>query len=134
MKVFFYPQVKDKTASTGLGNLKLSQQSKKKLSADKPTQLKEAEGDAWNLGDWGSFEESPLTSSTPAAESQSKNTPDDGWGQDDWDAEDWGQDKLSKAELAKKKREERRQKLQAQKDKRAAGARGPMKLGAVKMQ
>ena len=88
--------------------------------------------DAWNVGDWGSFEESSL-SSAPAAEAQSTKNPDDDWGQDEWDAEDWGQDKPSKAELAKKKREERRQRLQAQKDKRAAGGRGPMKLGAVKM-
>ena len=104
------------------------------MSADKPLQSKEAEEDAWNVGDWGSFEESPLTSSAPAAEAQNKKSPDDDWGQDEWDAEDWGQDKPSKADLAKKKREERRQRLQAQKDRRAAGARGPMKLGAVKMQ
>ena len=114
--------------------MKSSQQNKKKPSADKPTQLKEAEGDAWDMGDWGSFEESPLASSAPAAESQSKKAPDDNWGQDEWDTEDWGQEKLSKAELAKKKREERRQRQQAQKDKRAAGGKGPMKLGAVKMQ
>ncbi|KAJ7360108.1 N-terminal kinase-like protein [Desmophyllum pertusum] len=127
------PKVKTKSAATGSGNLKSSQQSKKTLSTDKPPQLKEA-GDAWDVGDWGSFEESPLTSSAPAAESQSKKTPDDDWDQDEWGAEEWGQDKPSKAELAKKKREERKQRLQAQKDKRSAGGRGPMKLGAVKMQ
>lgn len=125
--------MKTKSAATGSGNLKSSQQSKKTLSTDKPPQLKEA-GDAWDVGDWGSFEESPLTSSAPAAESQSKKTPDDDWDQDEWGAEEWGQDKPSKAELAKKKREERKQRLQAQKDKRSAGGRGPMKLGAVKMQ
>lgn len=114
--------------------MKSSQQSKTKLSPNKPPKLKEAEGDAWDVGDWGSFEEPPLTSSAPGVESHSKKTPDDDWGQDKWDAEEWGQDKPSKAELAKKKREERRQRLQAQKDKRAAGGKGPMKLGAVKMQ
>lgn len=123
-----------KTAASGSGNLKSTQQSKKKLTADKPLQSKEVEEDAWDVGDWGSFGESPLTSSAAPAEAQSKKSPDDDWGQDEWDADDWGQDKPSKADLAKKKREERKQRLQAQKDKRAAGARGPMKLGAVKMQ
>ena len=103
-------------------------------SKNKPQQSRDSEGDAWGLGDWGSFDESPLTSSAHNEELQTKKTPDDGWGEDEWGAEDLGQDKPSKAELAKKKREERRQKLQAQKDKRAAGGKGPMKLGAVKMQ
>ena len=103
-------------------------------SKNKPAQSKHSEGDAWDVGDWGSFDESPLTSSAPAKESQTKKTPDDGWGDDEWGMEDWGQDKPSKAELAKKKREERRLRLQAQKDKRAAGGKGPLKLGAVKMQ
>ena len=84
--------------------------------------------------DWGPFKESALTNIAAAAETHNKKSPDDDWGQDEWDAEDWGQGKPSKADLAKKKREERRQRLQAQKDKRTSGARGPMKLGAVKMQ
>lgn len=130
----FTSKVKSKTAASGSGNLKSTHQSKKEFTADKPLQSKEGEEDAWDVGDWGSFEESPLTSSAAAAETQSKKSPDDDWGRDEWDADDWGQDKPSKADLAKKKREERKQRLQAQKDKRAAGARGPMKLGAVKMQ
>ena len=90
--------------------------------------------DAWETGDWGSFDESPLTSSDHVVESQTKNTSTDGWNDDDWGTENWQEDKQSKAELNKKKREERRQKLQAQRDKRAAGGKGPLKLGAVKMQ
>ncbi|XP_074630282.1 N-terminal kinase-like protein [Acropora palmata] len=91
-------------------------------------------GDAWETGDWGSFDESPLTRSDHVVESQTKNTSTDGWNDDDWGTENWQEDKQSKAELNKKKREERRQKLQAQRDKRAAGGKGPLKLGAVKMQ
>ncbi|KAK2553826.1 N-terminal kinase-like protein [Acropora cervicornis] len=91
-------------------------------------------GDAWETGERGSFDESPLTRSDHVVESQTKNTSTDGWNDDDWGTENWQEDKQSKAELNKKKREERRQKLQAQRDKRAAGGKGPLKLGAVKMQ
>ena len=101
---------------------------------NRPPLSQDTERNAWDDGDWGSFDESPLTSTVPAKESQTNKSPDGGWEEDDWGMEDWGQDKPSKAELAKKRREERRQKLQAQKEKRAAGGKGPMKLGAVKMQ
>lgn len=123
--------MKSKTATAvRSGNSNPTQQSK-----TKPSKSKDVEGDAWDVGGWGSFDESPLTSNAPAEESQTKKAPDDGWGEDEWGTEDWGLDKASKAELARKKREERRQRLQAQKDKRAAaGGKGPMKLGAVKMQ
>lgn len=127
---FFAPKVKNKTGMTGRSGISNPPQQSK----HKPAQSKHSEGDAWDVGDWGSFDESPLTSSAPAKESQTKKTPDDGWGDDEWGMEDWGQDKPSKADLAKKKREERRLRLQAQKDKRAAGGKGPLKLGAVKMQ
>ena len=101
----------------------------------KPVNSNTTVGDAWDTGEWGSFDESPPTGSARVVESQTRQmTTDDGWGEDEWGSGDWQQDKKSKAELAKKKREERRQKLQAQKDKRAAGVKGPMKLGAVKMQ
>lgn len=101
---------------------------------NRPPLSQDTEGNAWDVGDWGSFDESPLTSTVPAKESQTNKSPDGGWEEDDWGMEYWGQDKPSKAELAKKRREERRQKLQAQKEKRAAGGKGPLKLGAVKMQ
>lgn len=121
------PKIKSKAAQ---GALKSSQRSKVKRSADNPPQPTEADGDAWDVGDWGSFEEP-----SPGAQSNTKNTPDDGWGLGEKDALDWSEDKSNiKAELLKKKREERRQRLQAQKEKRATGGKGPMKLGAVKMQ
>lgn len=122
--------MKSKPTSTGRSNNSNPTQKSK----NKPLQSKNTEGDAWDTGDWGSFDESPLTSSTHVEDSQTKKTTDDGWGVDGWGEEDWEQDKPSKAELAKKKREEKRQRLQAQKDKRTAGGKGPMKLGAVKMQ
>ncbi|XP_030620623.1 N-terminal kinase-like protein [Chanos chanos] len=64
----------------------------------------------------------------------------DGWGADaagDWGTEDnWesldGDQGLSKAELAKKKREERRKELEAKRAERKA-AKGPLKLGARKL-
>ncbi|KAG5263467.1 hypothetical protein AALO_G00265150 [Alosa alosa] len=65
---------------------------------------------------------------------------DEGWGADtagDWGAEEnWesldGDQGLSKAELAKKKREERRTKLEAKRAERKA-VKGPLKLGARKL-
>lgn len=60
-------------------------------------------GDAWETGDWGSFDESPLTSSDHVVESQTKNTSTDGWNDDDWGTENWQEDKQSKAELRKRK-------------------------------
>ncbi|XP_027040753.1 N-terminal kinase-like protein isoform X3 [Pocillopora damicornis] len=123
------PKIKSKTVQSAL---KSSQRSKAKCNTDNPPQLTEAEGDAWDVGDWGSFEEP--TSSAPGTQSNTKSALGDEWGQGEKDAPDWSQDKSSKAELLKKRREERRQRLQAQKDKRATGGKGPMKLGAVKMQ
>ncbi|KAG9272469.1 N-terminal kinase-like protein isoform X1 [Astyanax mexicanus] len=65
---------------------------------------------------------------------------EDGWGANpagDWGAEEnWesldGDQGLSKAELAKKKREERRKELEAKRAERKA-AKGPLKLGARKL-
>ncbi|XP_062381357.1 N-terminal kinase-like protein [Sardina pilchardus] len=65
---------------------------------------------------------------------------EEGWGADtagDWGAEEnWesldGDQGLSKAELAKKKREERRTKLEAKRAERKA-VKGPLKLGARKL-
>lgn len=122
---FFAPKVKTKSAAGQRSGVH---------GKNRPPLSQDTEGNAWDVGDWGSFDESPLTSTVPAKESQTNKSPDGGWEEDDWGMEDWGQDKPSKAELAKKRREERRQKLQAQKEKRAAGGKGPLKLGAVKMQ
>ncbi|KAF5896025.1 N-terminal kinase-like protein [Clarias magur] len=64
---------------------------------------------------------------------------DEGWGtnaENDWGAENWesldSDQGLSKAELAKKKREERRKELEAKRAERKA-AKGPLKLGARKL-
>ncbi|KPP66060.1 N-terminal kinase-like protein-like, partial [Scleropages formosus] len=65
---------------------------------------------------------------------------EEGWGADpagDWGTEEnWesldGEQGLSKAELAKKKREERRKELEAKRAERKA-AKGPLKLGARKL-
>ncbi|XP_031442957.1 N-terminal kinase-like protein isoform X2 [Clupea harengus] len=67
-------------------------------------------------------------------------TAEDGWGADtagDWGTEEnWesldGDQGLSKADLAKKKREERRTKLEAKRAERKA-VKGPLKLGARKL-
>lgn len=104
---------------------------------DKELETQNTEEGGWDTGDWGSFDESSLTLTSSVhmkEEPQTKKNTDDGWGEDEWGTGEWEQGKLSKAELAKKKREERRQRLQTQKEKRAAGGKGPMKLGAVKMQ
>uniref|UniRef100_A0A7N8X3D1 N-terminal kinase-like protein n=1 Tax=Mastacembelus armatus TaxID=205130 RepID=A0A7N8X3D1_9TELE len=69
-----------------------------------------------------------------------RNTSGDAWGADatgDWGAEEsWesvdGSQGLSKAELSKKKREERRKELEAKRAERKA-AKGPLKLGARKL-
>ncbi|MCI4380152.1 hypothetical protein PGIGA_G00236590 [Pangasianodon gigas] len=64
---------------------------------------------------------------------------DESWGVNaggDWGTENWesldGDQGLSKAELAKKKREERRKELEAKRAERKA-AKGPLKLGARKL-
>uniref|UniRef100_A0A4W4FVF0 N-terminal kinase-like protein n=1 Tax=Electrophorus electricus TaxID=8005 RepID=A0A4W4FVF0_ELEEL len=70
----------------------------------------------------------------------SPSTADDGWGTSaagDWGAEEnWesldSEQGLSKAELAKKKRDERRKELEAKRAERKA-AKGPLKLGARKL-
>ncbi|XP_062856745.1 N-terminal kinase-like protein [Trichomycterus rosablanca] len=66
-------------------------------------------------------------------------TANDGWGENaggDWGTENWesleGDHGLSKAELAKKKREERRKELEAKRAERKA-VKGPLKLGARKL-
>ncbi|CAI5652401.1 unnamed protein product [Oreochromis niloticus] len=72
--------------------------------------------------------------------STSVATSGDGWGAEvtgDWGAEEsWesvdGSQGLSKAELSKKKREERRKELEAKRAERKA-AKGPLKLGARKL-
>lgn len=72
--------------------------------------------------------------------SMSAATCGDGWGAEatgDWGAEEsWesvdGSQGLSKAELSKKKREERRKELEAKRAERKA-AKGPLKLGARKL-
>ncbi|TSK28110.1 N-terminal kinase-like protein [Bagarius yarrelli] len=53
------------------------------------------------------------------------------WGTDNWESLD-GDQGLSKAELAKKKREERRKELEAKRAERKA-TKGPLKLGARKL-
>uniref|UniRef100_A0A1A8RF25 N-terminal kinase-like protein n=1 Tax=Nothobranchius rachovii TaxID=451742 RepID=A0A1A8RF25_9TELE len=72
--------------------------------------------------------------------SAAANTTGDGWGSEavgDWGAEEsWesvdGSQNPSKAELSKKKREERRKELEAKRAERKA-AKGPLKLGARKL-
>nr|XP_046262977.1 N-terminal kinase-like protein [Scatophagus argus] len=72
--------------------------------------------------------------------STAATTAGDGWGAEatgDWGAEEsWesvdGNQGLSKAELSKKKREERRKELEAKRAERKA-AKGPLKLGARKL-
>ena len=125
-------QMKSKpTATVRSSNRNPVQQNK----VHKELQSQNTEEDGWDTGDWGSLDEPPLTSSVHTKEEpQIKKNTDDGWGEDEWGSGEWEQNKLSKVELAKKKREERRLRLQAQKEKRAAGGKGPMKLGAVKMQ
>ncbi|KAM4621625.1 N-terminal kinase-like protein [Polymixia lowei] len=75
-----------------------------------------------------------------SATSTTATTGGDGWGSEavgDWGAEEsWesvdGSQGLSKAELSKKKREERRKELEAKRAERKA-AKGPLKLGARKL-
>ncbi|KAG7464525.1 hypothetical protein MATL_G00166460 [Megalops atlanticus] len=79
---------------------------------------------------------SGISQRTPSAATKS----DEGWGADpsgDWGTEEnWesldSNQGLSKAELAKKKREERRKELEAKRAERKA-AKGPLKLGARKL-
>lgn len=60
-----------------------------------------------------------------------KTEADDGWGMENWESLE-GDQGLSKAELSKKKREERRKELEAKRAERKA-AKGPLKLGARKL-
>ncbi|KAJ8282831.1 hypothetical protein COCON_G00053500 [Conger conger] len=81
---------------------------------------------------------SGMSQRAPSAATPQKS--EDGWGADpsgDWGTdENWesldGDQGLSKAELAKKKREERRKELEAKRAERKA-AKGPLKLGARKL-
>uniref|UniRef100_A0AAY5JYK5 N-terminal kinase-like protein n=1 Tax=Esox lucius TaxID=8010 RepID=A0AAY5JYK5_ESOLU len=69
---------------------------------------------------------------TPSAVVRTSALPAGDWGaEESWESVDGGQG-LSKAELAKKKREERRKELEAKRAERKA-AKGPLKLGARKL-
>ncbi|XP_001332508.1 N-terminal kinase-like protein [Danio rerio] len=89
---------------------------------------------------WDGMEGKSTTSDLLSSVSQRSATKSDGWDADsagDWGTEDnWesldGEQGLSKAELAKKKREERRKELEAKRAERKA-AKGPLKLGARKL-
>uniref|UniRef100_A0A6Q2YSR1 N-terminal kinase-like protein n=1 Tax=Esox lucius TaxID=8010 RepID=A0A6Q2YSR1_ESOLU len=76
------------------------------IQSDRPEVTDEPVGERWDDEDWGSLEVIDLDNI--------------------WDAG------LSKAELAKKKREERRKELEAKRAERKA-AKGPLKLGARKL-
>uniref|UniRef100_A0A8C7WDA3 N-terminal kinase-like protein n=1 Tax=Oncorhynchus mykiss TaxID=8022 RepID=A0A8C7WDA3_ONCMY len=79
-------------------------------------------GDRWDDEDWGSLEAGDGWSAEPAGD----------WGaEESWESVD-GSQGLSKAELAKKKREERRKELEAKRAERKA-VKGPLKLGARKL-
>uniref|UniRef100_A0A672MWG7 N-terminal kinase-like protein n=1 Tax=Sinocyclocheilus grahami TaxID=75366 RepID=A0A672MWG7_SINGR len=88
---------------------------------------------------WDGAEGKSTTSDLLSSVSQ-RSTTSDGWDADsagDWGTEEnWesldGDQGLSKAELAKKKREERRKELEAKRAERKA-AKGPLKLGARKL-
>uniref|UniRef100_A0A9R1SJ60 N-terminal kinase-like protein n=2 Tax=Cyprinus carpio TaxID=7962 RepID=A0A9R1SJ60_CYPCA len=89
---------------------------------------------------WDGAEGKSATSDLFSSVSQRSTTKSDGWDADsagDWGTEEnWesldGDQGLSKAELAKKKREERRKELEAKRAERKA-AKGPLKLGARKL-
>ncbi|XP_050983596.1 N-terminal kinase-like protein [Labeo rohita] len=89
---------------------------------------------------WDAAEGKSTTSDLLSSVSQRSTTKSDGWDADsagDWGTEEnWesldGDQGLSKAELAKKKREERRKELEAKRAERKA-AKGPLKLGARKL-
>uniref|UniRef100_A0A672MWT2 N-terminal kinase-like protein n=1 Tax=Sinocyclocheilus grahami TaxID=75366 RepID=A0A672MWT2_SINGR len=89
---------------------------------------------------WDGAEGKSTTSDLLSSVSQRSTTKSDGWDADsagDWGTEEnWesldGDQGLSKAELAKKKREERRKELEAKRAERKA-AKGPLKLGARKL-
>ncbi|EDO33568.1 predicted protein [Nematostella vectensis] len=89
-------------------------------------------GGNWDTSDWGSLESS--VQDPPPSHASAGGRDDGGWDTGDWgsmDAVSTGGP--SKAELAKQKREERKQqRLLAMKEKRAA--KGPSKLGGVKIQ
>ncbi|XP_006860992.1 PREDICTED: N-terminal kinase-like protein isoform X2 [Chrysochloris asiatica] len=82
---------------------------------------------------WGAPEPSdkgdPFAALTSRREAGTQQRPDS-WGDDIWDGLDT--DKQAKAELARKKREERRREMEAKRAERKA-AKGPMKLGARKL-
>ncbi|XP_070960062.1 N-terminal kinase-like protein isoform X3 [Oncorhynchus clarkii lewisi] len=80
-------------------------------------------GDRWDDEDWGSLEVGDGWSAEPAGD----------WGaEESWQSVGGSPAGLSKAELAKKKREERRKELEAKRAERKA-AKGPLKLGARKL-
>uniref|UniRef100_A0A672TD27 N-terminal kinase-like protein n=1 Tax=Sinocyclocheilus grahami TaxID=75366 RepID=A0A672TD27_SINGR len=89
---------------------------------------------------WDGAEGKSTTSDLLSIVSQRSTTKSDGWDADcagDWGTEEnWesldGDQGLSKAELVKKKREERRKELEAKRAERKA-AKGPLKLGARKL-
>ncbi|XP_032411111.1 LOW QUALITY PROTEIN: N-terminal kinase-like protein [Xiphophorus hellerii] len=70
------------------------------------------------------------TAAATAGDGWSSETTGD-WGTESWESVEGGQN-LSKAELSKKKREERRKELEAKRAERKA-AKGPLKLGARKL-
>lgn len=71
------------------------------------------------------------TATTTAGDGWSAETTGDWGNEDSWESVD-GNQGLSKAELSKKKREERRKELEAKRAERKA-AKGPLKLGARKL-
>uniref|UniRef100_A0A673NKG2 N-terminal kinase-like protein n=1 Tax=Sinocyclocheilus rhinocerous TaxID=307959 RepID=A0A673NKG2_9TELE len=89
---------------------------------------------------WDGAEGKSTTPDLLSSVSQRSTTKSDGWDADSaggWGTEEnWqsldGDQGLSKAELAKKKREERRKELEAKRAERKA-AKGPLKLGARKL-
>ncbi|XP_075401539.1 N-terminal kinase-like protein isoform X3 [Tenrec ecaudatus] len=83
---------------------------------------------------WGNPEPSdkgdPFASLTTRRETGAQQPRPDSWGEDSWEGLDT--DRQAKAELARKKREERRREMEAKRAERKA-SKGPMKLGARKL-
>uniref|UniRef100_A0A8C1TZ07 N-terminal kinase-like protein n=1 Tax=Cyprinus carpio TaxID=7962 RepID=A0A8C1TZ07_CYPCA len=116
-------------------------QNKASTGAPKSARLSSAQEGVGLASDynWDGAEGKSTTSDLLSSVSQ-RSTTSDGWDADsagDWGTEEnWesldGDQGLSKVELAKKKREERRKELEAKRAERKA-AKGPLKLGARKL-
>uniref|UniRef100_A0A8C1AHI3 N-terminal kinase-like protein n=1 Tax=Cyprinus carpio carpio TaxID=630221 RepID=A0A8C1AHI3_CYPCA len=117
-------------------------QNKASTGAPKSARLSSAQEGVGLASDynWDGAEGKSTTSDLLSSVSQRSTTKSDGWDADsagDWGTEEnWesldGDQGLSKVELAKKKREERRKELEAKRAERKA-AKGPLKLGARKL-